>query len=192
VGPYNRVRVVLVSIGVLSAAAFVAVRVGADHRGLRAVLQDTAGNRVGFVQFTSVRGGVLVSAEVSGLSPGFHGYHVHANNDPANGDGCVPPTFASADGHFAMAGTSHGAHAGDMPVLLAAASGRAIGSFVTDRFTLADVLGRAVIVHAGSNNYGNIPVGPNPDQYTPNSPAATALTAATGNAGARVVCGVIR
>jgi superoxide dismutase, Cu-Zn family len=191
-GPHNKVRVVVVSVGILAVAAVAAVRVGADHRRPRAALQDAAGNNVGFVQFTSVRGGVLVSAEVSGLSPGFHGYHVHANNDPANGDGCVPPTFASADGHFAMAGTTHGAHAGDMPVLFAAATGRAFGSFVTDRFTVADVIGRAVIVHAGSNNYGNIPVGPNPDQYTPNSPAATAATAATGNAGARVLCGVIR
>jgi Cu-Zn family superoxide dismutase len=169
----------------------VAGRVAAEHRGLRAVLRDAAGNRVGFVQLAAVRGGVQVSAEVSGLPAGFHGYHVHANNDPANGEGCVPPGFTSADGHLALAGTTHGAHAGDMPVLLAAASGRAVLGFVTDRFSLSDVAGRAIIVHAGSNNYGNIPVGANPDQYTPNSPAATALTAATGNAGARVLCGVI-
>jgi Cu-Zn family superoxide dismutase len=186
----NRVRVaaaVLLIAGVL----FVAGRVAADHRGLRAVLRDAAGKRMGVVQLTGVRGGVLVSAEISGLSPGFHGYHVHANNDAANGNGCVPPAFTSADGHLALAGTTHGAHAGDMPVLLAASSGRAVLSFVTDRFALADVAGRAIIVHAGSNNYGNIPVGPNMDQYMPNSPAATAATAATGNAGARVLCGVI-
>jgi Cu-Zn family superoxide dismutase len=48
-----------------------------------------------------------------------------------------------------------------------------------------------VIVHAGSDNYGNIPIGDAPDQYTPNSEAATEATAKTGNAGARIACGVI-
>jgi superoxide dismutase, Cu-Zn family len=190
---YKNPRVLVSLFALLAIAGVLAARAAADHRReLRTELKDAAGAVVGHVRFTSVSGGVLVTTEIAGLSPGFHGYHVHANNDPANGEGCVPPTFVSADGHFAVAGTSHGAHAGDMPVLLAMTSGTARSGFVSDRFGLADLRGRAVIVHAGSNNYGNIPVGPNPDQYTPNSPAATAATAATGNAGARVACGVIR
>jgi Cu-Zn family superoxide dismutase len=175
----------------LVAAVFGVSRAGADHLIRRAVLHDAAGNVVGRVVFETVTTGVRVTAIVSSLAPGFHGFHVHANNDPANGAGCVPPTFASADGHFNTSGGTHGAHAGDMPSLLAKANGVARLSFTTDRFTLDAIAGRAVIVHASADNFGNIPTGSNPDQYTPNSPAATALTEATGNAGARVACGVI-
>ena len=54
---------------------------------------------------------VLVRAWVTGQSPGFHGFHIHANDDPANGKGCIadpaqaPSTwFVSADGHLKAAG----------------------------------------------------------------------------------------
>jgi superoxide dismutase, Cu-Zn family len=181
---------ILVSLA-LVAAFFGVSRAGADHLIRRAVLHDAGGNVVGRVVFETVTTGVRVTATVSALAPGFHGFHIHANNDPANGVGCVAPTFASADGHFNTSGNTHGGHAGDMPSLLAKGNGVARLSFTTDRFTLDAVAGRAVIVHANADNYGNVPTGGNPDQYTPNSPAATALTEATGNAGARVACGVI-
>jgi Cu-Zn family superoxide dismutase len=103
----------------------------------------------------------------------------------------VAPTFASADGHYNTTPGTHGGHSGDMPVLLAKANGVATLSAVSDRFKLDELAGRAVIVHALSDNFGNVPTGANPDQYTPNSPAATALTQATGNASTRVACGVI-
>ena len=166
----------------------------ASHGGPRkANLIDANGNSVGKVVFARVAGRVVVGASVRGLAPAsdFHGFHVHANDNPANGDGCVPPSFVSTDGHYNPGGDSHGDHAGDMPVLFAMADGTARLSYVTDAFSLPDLVGRAVIIHAGRNNYGNIPVGPNPDQYTPNNPDATALTVATGNAGARIACGVI-
>jgi Cu-Zn family superoxide dismutase len=54
-----------------------------------------------------------------------------------------------------------------------------------------DLAGRVVIVHAGPDNFGNIPVGTDPNQYTPNSQSAIDRTAATGNAGDRIACGVI-
>lgn len=129
---------------------------------------------------------------------GFHGFHVHANSDPANGSGCVADPaqpsstwFVSADGHLAEAGQAHGGHAGDLPPLLLTEKGRAYAVSITDRLHVADVLDRAVMLHAGPDNVGNVPVGTGPEQYTPNSPAATAATAATGNAGDRVACGVV-
>ena len=54
-----------------------------------------------------------------------------------------------------------------------------------------DLVGKALILHAGRNNFGNIPVGSEPNQYTPNSPAATTMTANTGNSGDRIACGVV-
>src|SRR5262249_26529468 len=124
------------------------------------------------------------------------GIHIHANDDASNGEGCIADPmqpasthFVSADGHYNPGGTTHGEHAGDMPALLITHEGNAWASFVTDRFQSDEVVGRAVILHALSDNYGNVPAGTAPDQYTPNSDTATDLTARTGNAGARFACG---
>jgi Cu/Zn superoxide dismutase len=47
-------------------------------------------------------------------------------------------------------------------------------------------------LHQGPDNYGNVPVGTAPNQYTANSAEATTLTQNTGNAGARIGCAVIQ
>ena len=137
----------------------------------------------------------------AGALRAFHGLHVHANDDPANGEGCVadpiqPPAtwFTSADGHLKTGTETHGAHQGDMPPLLVNGDGRAVASFTTDRLPLhqpGGLDGRAVVLHAGPDNLGNIPTGTAADQYTPNSPAAVTKTQATGNAGDRLACGIL-
>jgi len=96
------------------------------------------------------------------------------------------------DGHFNPGAATHGNHAGDMPPLFVAASGNTATSFITDRFTPAAIKGRAVILHAGADNFGNIPLGTAANQYTANAADATTLTANTGNAGNRIACGVIQ
>lgn len=135
------------------------------------------------------------SAEVAG----FHGLHVHANDNPANGEGCTADPaqprstwFVSADGHLAETGSVHGAHTGDLPPLLLTQRGRGYGVTLTERFDVSEVVGRVVILHAGPDNLGNVPVGTGPTQYTANSPDATSLTARTGNAGDRLACGLVR
>jgi superoxide dismutase, Cu-Zn family len=169
----------------------------------QAVLRDASGNSVGRVIFTSGGGSTLIA--VSARLPagagvdGIHGFHVHANDNPANGDGCIADPaqpaathFVSADGHYNPGGGTHGDHAGDMPALFFTEGGSAAMSFIHDRFDPAAIRGRAVILHQAPDNYGNIPVGTAANQYTPNGPEATALTQATGNAGARIACGVIQ
>jgi Cu-Zn family superoxide dismutase len=177
----------------------------AGHRErAAATLRLADGRTVGTVSFfgdpwtvTEVR--VTVRMPRQAPAAGFHGFHIHANNDPANGVDCAadpaqPPAtwFVSADGHLAEAGEAHGAHSGDLPPLLITDAGRAYSVSITDRVAVADVLQRAVVLHAGADNLGNVPVGSGATQYTPNSPEATALTARTGNAGDRLACGVIR
>jgi len=169
----------------------------------QAVLRDASGNFIGRVVFTSVGGQSLVA--VSARLPagvgidGIRGFHVHANDNPANGDGCIADPaqpasthFVSADGHYNPGGGTHGDHAGDMPALFFTQSGTAAMSFIHDRFVPAAIRGRAVILHQAPDNYGNVPVGTEANQYTPNGPEATALTQGTGNAGARIACGVIQ
>jgi len=160
----------------------VALATGDDDRAPKraiAVLKDTTGQQVGLAILRERHGEVSVNADVWGLTPGFHGFHVHAVGQ------CVPP-FTSAGGHFNPTGAGHGDHAGDLPSLLVQEDGTAELRFTTDRFTLADLFdadGSALMVHANRDNFANIPArygGPD------------AETLATGDAGGRVACAVPR
>jgi Cu-Zn family superoxide dismutase len=135
------------------------------------------------VAFDLVRGQTVVSVTATGLSPGFHGFHVHGVG-VCDGSG----GFTSAGGHWNPTASGHGAHSGDMPSLLVGPDGTADAQFFTARFTPAELLdadGSAVIVHAGSDNFANIPT-----RYSATGPDATTL--ATGDAGSRAACGVVR
>src|SRR5215470_15520421 len=108
------------------------------------LMRDANGNAVATVVFTAIGTGTLVTAVARIATPGVHGFHVHANDNPANGDGCIadptqPPNtfFVSADGHFNPGAVTHGNHAGDMPPLFVSTGGNAASSFFTDRFTPA-------------------------------------------------------
>lgn len=169
---------------------------------LKATLRDPAGHAVGTVTFRVGSDHTGVNAVLRPnpyVAPdAFHGFHVHANSDPANGTGCVADPsqpsatwFVAVDGHLSAAGQGHGHHDGDMPSPLVNEDGTARLSFTTDRIGLANLANRAVVLHAGPDNFGNVPVGTAPDQYTPNSPSATDKTVRTGNAGDRVACGLI-
>ena len=136
-----------------------------------------------------------VSVGVRGLTPGFHGFHVHGTGvcDPRSVDRETGSPFSSAGSHLGPG--THGQGAGDMPPLLAAADGTASASFVTDRFTveqLGDANGSAFVVHAAPDNLAHIP-----DRYfhRPDDTGAVgpdATTRKTGDAGARVGCGVVK
>jgi Cu-Zn family superoxide dismutase len=163
-------------------------------------LQDASGNNIGSVDFKTKGSAieVRVSVTLPGTTESIHGFHVHANNNPANGDGCIAdPTqpanthFVSADGHFNPGSGTHGSHAGDMPAIFVMDGGSGEMRFLTDRFAVADLIGRAVILHQNPDNYGNVPVGAGVNEYTANSAAAVTLTLNTGNAGNRIGCGVI-
>ena len=114
-------------------------------------------------------GGVHLDAKVSGLTPGVHGFHVHEVGD------CSAADASSAKGHFNPTGKPHGSHAGDLPDLVADASGTAKLSSDVPGLTLDDgalsILNRAFVVHA------------DPDDHV-SQPA--------GNSGKRVACGVIK
>ncbi len=162
---------------------------GDDERSGRhatAALRDTNGRHVGVAVFRERHGEVVVRASAWRLTPGFHGFHVHAVGQ------CVPP-FTSAGGHFNPAGADHGDHAGDLPTLLVNDDGTGELRFVTDRFTLRDLLdsdGSALMVHAGRDNYANIP-----DRYRSDATGTSGPdpdTLATGDAGSRAACGVVR
>lgn len=138
-------------------------------------LQPTEGSSVsGTVTFEENNGQVHVSATVTGLEPGKHGFHIHENGD------CSAPDATSAGGHFNPEGVDHGApdadvhHVGDLGNLEADAEGNAEYHSNWDFLDLGDgpnsIVGKAVIVHAGEDDLTSQP---------------------TGAAGARLACGVI-
>lgn len=155
-----------------------------------AALHDASGERVGQVQFRVRHHRVVgtIEVELPSDSSRFHGFHIHANSDPANGTDCVGPTFASADGHWNPAGAGHGNHSGDLPPLLLGPDGRSRAEFDVGHFTPGELSGLAVIIHAGPDNLANIPT-----RYTAAGvPGPDAATLGTGDAGGRFACGVIK
>ncbi|MGQ0521960.1 MAG: superoxide dismutase family protein, partial [Actinomycetota bacterium] len=160
-----------------------------------AILKDTSGKALGSVQF-SPSGATQVRVDVvaEGLTPGWHGFHVHTKADCTVGDVANP--FTAAGGHLgsgAPLNQGHGSHDGDMPLLYANADGVARASFRTDNFTLAQLLdadGSAVIVHAGADNYGNIPTARYDTKPVPGGAVPDSTTLGTGDAGLRQRCGL--
>jgi Cu/Zn superoxide dismutase len=115
-----------------------------------------------------------------GLEPGYHAFHIHSVGTCDEAE-----HFTTAGGHFNPAGSDHGTHAGDLPSIYAMENGGGGTFFITDAFTVEELLdedGSAFMIHAGRDNYGNVPErygGPDDD------------TLAAGDAGSRVGCGVI-
>ena len=125
-----------------------------ERQSLDVTLKLAEGGSAGSASLAETEGGIEVRAHVRGLEPGFHGFHVHEKGL------CEPPAFTSAGGHHKRAGEGHGAHAGDMPPLLATGDRKARASFVTDSFEIRELLagdGSAIVIHAGRDNLANIP-----------------------------------
>lgn len=123
----------------------------------------------GRVSFTEGRYGVIVKAEFWGLPDtrcGIFGFHIHDKGD------CSSPRgngFPNSGVHYDPHGTRHPCHAGDMPPLFGC-GGRAYLSFLTDRFTVSEIIGRSVIVHDSRDDFTTDP---------------------SGNSGNRIACGII-
>lgn len=120
---------------------------------------DAAGLK-GTVKFYQQPGGVLVEAAVFGLpdnGSGIYGFHIH------EGAACSSPGFMSAGGHYNPKDVPHPRHAGDLPPLLSC-SGRAYFSVLTDRFSIADILGRTVVIHRQPDDFTTQPAGASGDR----------------------------
>ena len=146
----------------------------AEVKKAKCVVNPTQGNQVtGTVSFTKEEHGVKVVADIQGLTPGKHGIHIHEFGD------CSSPDGTSAGSHFNPAAKGHGApadvnrHAGDMGNIEADASGKGHLEYVDHSISLDgehSIIGKSMIIHANEDDLKTQP---------------------TGNAGARLACGVI-
>jgi Cu-Zn family superoxide dismutase len=142
-----------------------------------AALQPTKGNKAfGEATFEQAGDKVRVIVFAQNLPPDREvGFHIHEAGDCSSGDGM------SAKGHFNPHGKPHGdpksaeRHAGDLPSLKVEKNGRAKLDVTVDGISIGsgpgNIVGRGLIIHA------------DPDDYK---------TQPTGNAGARIACGVIK
>ena len=160
--------------GLIALAQTPAAKSATSSKGI-SVLHPTAGNKVsGTVTFTPIADGVQVHAEIAGLTPGKHGFHIHEFGD------CSAADASSAGAHFNPTNQPHAGpdaaarHEGDMGNVEADASGNAKLDYVDHQISLANdaksAIGRSVVVHA------------KPDDLK---------TQPSGDAGGRIACGVI-
>jgi Cu-Zn family superoxide dismutase len=166
-------KLVLFSISLLLLASCASMATGPSATAtLISTSGSTATGTVNLAQLAD--GSVEVTANLRGVPPGVHGFHIHEKGDCGdNGN--------AAGGHYNPSGTPHGApnadphHAGDFGNVTADADGNVNTRFVTRSITVAQgpttAVGHAIILHA------------NPDDLT---------TQPTGNAGARIACGVVQ
>jgi Cu-Zn family superoxide dismutase len=144
-------------------------------QSVKALCDFEHGEAKGVVYFKQKAGEpTVLTGYIRNLTPGLHGLHIHEFGDLS--DGCD-----SAGAHYNPDGVDHGGieagHVGDLGNIESDQSGEAKFKIVAERVTLADVVGRALVVHADEDDLGK---GGNEESLK------------TGNAGERSGCGVIR
>lgn len=157
------------------------------------------GTKVATAKFEFANGYATVTIATTGvgkLTPGFHGLHIHqvgkCEPNSVAPTGGAPGNFLSAGGHYHVPGHTGTPASGDLASLQVRGDGSAMLVTTTDAFTMDDLLSgakTAIIIHAGADNFANIP----PERYVQvnGTPGPDETTLTTGDAGKRVACGVI-
>ena len=140
-------------------------------------IMGNSGAEIGKATFTPAPQGVLIRILVpaGGLSPGWHGTHLHMVGDCSN-----TAKFQHAGGHIQTGNTNHGLlyihglENGDLPNISVAGDGSAAAELFTSLITLSqlqDANGSALVIHANADDHVSQPI---------------------GNAGDRVGCAVVK
>jgi len=128
----------------------------------------------GRIDLVETGGGLQVIAAFSGVTPGKHGFHIHAEGSCEDGG-------KAAGGHFNPGKTDHGllprdgddkAHSGDMGNVTIDENGKGAYAVFLPGLSITkgakNVNGKAIILHEKEDNFGQ----------------------PTGNAGGRIGCGI--
>ncbi len=141
---------------------------------------EGVGESIGSVTVRESPAGAVFSLSLTGLPAGQHGFHVHEHGScaPHAGEGGAMEPAGAAGAHWDPQSTGRhlgpegAGHLGDLPLIEVGADGAASASVTAPRIqSIADLRGRALMIHAGGDNYTDTP--------------------ANGGGGARLACGVI-
>jgi Cu-Zn family superoxide dismutase len=164
-------KTLIISLGMMCALALVAH--GQDVTNATCKLESKSGSQVtGTVTFMKMGDQVHVIADITGLKPGKHGFHIHEKGD------CSAPDAASAGAHFNPTQHKHGGpetadrHEGDLGNIETDAAGKTHLSWM-GKLSLSgpnSIIGKSVVVHEKEDDLKTDP---------------------SGNSGARVACGAI-
>lgn len=179
-------RLLLPALTALALGTALAGGAGAPPMQAKTTLLTPAGQVGGAASFRmNADGSLRMTVNVSGLTPGKHGLHIHQKGSctPGPDDKGKIVNFGGAGGHFDP-GMSHNhdqptvtnkvGHGGDLPMIEVGANGKGSLTVTTNRLSLRGdlgILGRSIVVHALADDYKSDPA---------------------GMSGARERCGVIR
>lgn len=145
------------------------------------VTPQKVGQSIGMVKITETPKGLEFTPDLKDLTPGQHGFHIHANGScqPALKDG-KPSAAEAAGGHFdpnntgKHLGPEGKGHMGDLPVLVVDKDGMATQPVIAPHLMkLDDIKGKSLMVHVGGDNFADSPK-------------------PLGGGGERFACGVIK
>lgn len=136
-----------------------------EVKTLVADISDAGDVNLGQMTFTDIDGKIKIKADLGYLPKDtILGFHIHETGE------CEAP-YDSAGDHYNPEDVKHPEHSGDMPPLIVNKDGKAYLEFITDRFTLDEIEGKAVIIHSQRDDFKSQPA---------------------GDAGERIACGVIK
>lgn len=139
-----------------------------------------SGESAGTIVISTSKYGTVFTPELTGLTPGLRGFHIHANGscEASEKDGKTV-LGGAAGGHYDPDKTGkHGLpwtednHKGDLPALFVDAEGNANNPVLAPRLEIAELKDKAIMIHAGSDNHSDTPK-------------------PLGGGGARKACGVV-
>ncbi|MHB8770808.1 MAG: superoxide dismutase [Cu-Zn] SodC [Syntrophales bacterium] len=175
-------RRIMVTLAIALAATAVALPAPAAEIAIeiRLVSEQGVAERIGTITAADSPYGLILTPQLGSLPPGLHGFHVHQHPDCGHAlSGGKPGAALAAGGHYDPANTDRHAgpygngHLGDLPALYVDAKGSAATPLLAPRLKAADLRGRSLMIHAGADNYSDLPE-------------------KLGGGGARIACGAVR
>lgn len=114
----------------------------------------------GEVFFKENKLGIIVTVKINGLPTSdtnckgrFFGFHIHEGNSCTGNN---EDEFANSKSHYNPNNCSHPFHSGDLPPLLEN-NGFAYMSFLVNKFTIKEILGKVVIIHDLPDDFNTQP-----------------------------------